>query len=158
MQLTDQIQGPLKAKQPGVNKLFIDRASGKSLEKEMPSVLMIEDNEILLELFKYRFESLPYVFRGCNNGWEGLKIAKELCPDIILLDLMLPGLPGLSVLKAIRAAHLPHQPKIIILSSKNREKDVEDGFYLGADDYMAKPFLMKEVMIRMQRLLKQPEN
>jgi DNA-binding response OmpR family regulator len=118
-----------------------------------PLILMIEDNEILLELFNYKFKSMPYTFATCNNGWEGLKTAKTLLPDVILLDLMLPGLPGLSVLKGIRESNLPKQPKVIILSSKNREKDIEDGFKLGADDYMTKPFLMKEVLIRVRRLL-----
>jgi DNA-binding response OmpR family regulator len=119
-----------------------------------PLILMIEDNEILLELFNYKFKSLPYNFATSNNGWEGLKAARSIQPDIILLDLMLPGLPGLSVLKSIRESELISQPKIIILSSKNREKDIEDGFKLGADDYMTKPFLMKEVLIRVRRLLK----
>jgi DNA-binding response OmpR family regulator len=119
-----------------------------------PLILMIEDNEILLELFNHKFKSLPYDFATSSNGWEGLKVAKTLNPDIILLDLVLPGLPGLSVLKSIRETPFEVQPKIIILSSKNREKDIEDGFELGADDYITKPFMMKEVLIRVRRLLK----
>lgn len=134
---------------------FVSPETGPKLTVDKnPLILMIEDNEILLELFNYRFRSLPYSFATSNNGWEGLKAARTLQPDIILLDLMLPGLPGLSVLKSIRGSKLINQPKIIILSSKNREKDIEEGFKLGADDYMTKPFLMNEVLIRVRRLLK----
>jgi two-component system, OmpR family, alkaline phosphatase synthesis response regulator PhoP len=115
----------------GGESIVLPKYGKKPLKTREPSILMIEDNEILLELFHYKFKSLPYFFTTCNNGWEGLKTAKTLNPDIILLDLMLPGLPGLSVLKSIREASFAIQPKIIILSSKNREKDIEDGFELG---------------------------
>lgn len=119
-----------------------------------PLILVIEDEQILLELFKYKFRHLPYNLETRDNGWEGLEAVYELKPDLIILDLMIPGLPGKSLLKEIRSNSEIEQPKVMVVSSKNSERDVGDIYNLGADDYVGKPFLLNEMLARIERLLK----
>ena len=119
-----------------------------------PLILMIEDEHILLELFRYKFRHLPYKLETRDNGWEGLKAIYDLKPDLIILDLMIPGLPGKSLLKEIRSNNEIEQPIVMVVSSKNSERDVGDIYSLGADDYVGKPFLLNEMLARIERLLK----
>ncbi|GEM_PF-2475505 len=125
-----------------------------TVETKEPLILMVEDELILLELFKYKFRHLPYRFESRDNGWDGLKAIYELKPDLVILDLMIPGLPGKSLLKELRSNNEIDQPKVLVVSSKNSERDVDDIYSLGADDYVGKPFLLNEMLARIERLLK----
>lgn len=131
-----------------------DVADANTSDVANPLILVIEDEQILLELFKYKFRHLPYKLETRDNGWDGLKAIYDLKPDLIILDLMIPGLPGKSLLKEIRSNNEIEQPKVMVVSSKNSERDVGDIYSLGADDYVGKPFLLNEMLARIERLLK----
>ena len=118
-----------------------------------PTVLLIEDNPGISRLieFKLTHENMNVVIAA--NGVEGLAKAKELMPDLILLDVMLPGIGGFEVLQAIRDDESTNDLKVIMLTSKNREEDLQRGFSLGVLEYISKPFKLGELMMRIDRAL-----
>lgn len=118
-----------------------------------PTVLLIEDNPDISRLveFKLTHENMNVVIAA--NGVEGLAKSKELMPDLILLDVMLPGIGGFEVLQAIRDDESTKDLKVIMLTSKNREEDLQRGFSLGVLDYISKPFKIGELMMRIDRAL-----
>ncbi len=108
-------------------------------------VLIVEDEEALADSIRYNLEREGYVVTVASDGRRALHLARLDPPDLVLLDLMLPGLPGLDVCRAIRAES---EVPIIILSAKDAESDRVVGLELGADDYVAKPFSMRELLAR----------
>jgi DNA-binding response OmpR family regulator len=118
-----------------------------------PTVLLVEDNPGISRLveFKLTHENMNVVIAA--NGVEGLAKAKELMPDLILLDVMLPGIGGFEVLQAIRDDEATKDLKVIMLTSKNREEDLQRGFSLGVLEYISKPFKLGELMMRIDRAL-----
>lgn len=118
-----------------------------------PTVLLIEDNPGISRLveFKLTHENMNVVISA--NGVEGLAKAKDLMPDLILLDVMLPGIGGFEVLQAIRDDESTKDLKVIMLTSKNREEDLQRGFSLGVLEYISKPFKLGELMMRINRAL-----
>lgn len=118
-----------------------------------PNILIIEDNPGISRLveFKLTHENMDVVVS--TNGVDGLAKAKELLPDLILLDVMLPGIGGFEVLQAIRDDEATRHLKVIMLTSKNREEDLQRGFSLGVLEYISKPFKLGELMMRIDRAL-----
>lgn len=118
-----------------------------------PTVLLVEDNPGISRLveFKLTHENMKVVIAA--NGVDGLAKAKELMPDLILLDVMLPGIGGFEVLQAIRDDEATQALKVIMLTSKNREEDLQRGFSLGVLEYISKPFKLGELMMRIDRAL-----
>lgn len=118
-----------------------------------PTVLLVEDNPGISRLveFKLTHENMAVVI--ATNGVDGLAKAKELMPDLILLDVMLPGIGGFEVLQAIRDDEATKDLKVIMLTSKNREEDLQRGFSLGVLEYISKPFKLGELMMRIDRAL-----
>jgi DNA-binding response OmpR family regulator len=118
-----------------------------------PTVLLVEDNPGISRLveFKLTHENMNVVI--ATNGVDGLAKARELMPDLILLDVMLPGIGGFEVLQAIRDDAATQALKVIMLTSKNREEDLQRGFSLGVLEYISKPFKLGELMMRIDRAL-----
>lgn len=116
----------------------------------MKKVLIIEDEKDLAELLAFNLEKEGYAATCVHDGKQGLELACTDLPDLILLDLMLPGLLGTEVCKALRkdprTAHIP----IIMITAKGDEIDRVVGFEVGADDYIVKPFSMREVALRVK--------
>jgi two-component system, OmpR family, alkaline phosphatase synthesis response regulator PhoP len=117
----------------------------------MKRVLIVEDEEGLLEGLAHNFRFEGYEVLTAKTGTEGLKTALKQKPDVILLDIMLPEKDGFTVLKELRQRH--RDIPVLILTARNFEADVLKGFDLGADDYVTKPFGVKEVIARVKRLL-----
>jgi DNA-binding response OmpR family regulator len=119
---------------------------------QMPEkVLIIEDEETLSETLAYNIERQGYEVVTSVDGNEGLKLARDLQPDLIILDLMLPGLDGIEIMRILRKeSGIP----ILILTAQGEEIDKVVGLELGADDYMAKPFSMRELLARVKALLR----
>jgi two-component system phosphate regulon response regulator PhoB len=115
-------------------------------------ILIIEDEEDILELVKYNLTKEGYHVTGAESGESGLKAARSGNPDIIILDLMLPGIDGLEVCKILKndpkTGHVP----IIMLTAKGEESDVVTGLEVGADDYIVKPFSPKILIARIRAL------
>jgi len=116
------------------------------------TILIIEDDEALLRGLKDNFEDAGYSTRTSADGIEGFTMALGDPPDLILLDIMLPGMNGYDICRRIRKAEL--DMPIIMLTAKGQEEDIIRGLNLGADDYVTKPFSIKEVMARVKALLR----
>jgi DNA-binding response OmpR family regulator len=116
------------------------------------SVLIIEDNADLAYGLRNNLEIEGYLVDVAMDGVAGLARARELRPDLIILDLMLPGLDGYRVLKALRESG--DEVPVLILTAHGEEADKVRGFRLGADDYVTKPFGLLELMARVAALLR----
>jgi two-component system phosphate regulon response regulator PhoB len=115
-------------------------------------ILLIEDERGLTEALTWTFQREGYEVLVAADGQEGLRRAQTLLPDLIILDLMLPGLNGLEVCRELRAGERTREIPIIILSAKAEETDQVVGFSLGADDYVTKPFSPKVLLQRIKAL------
>jgi two-component system, OmpR family, phosphate regulon response regulator PhoB len=115
-------------------------------------ILLIEDERGLTEALTWTFQREGYEVLVANDGQEGLRRAQTLLPDLIILDIMLPGLNGLEVCRELRAGERTRDIPIIILSAKAEETDQVVGFSLGADDYVTKPFSPKVLLQRIKAL------
>jgi two-component system alkaline phosphatase synthesis response regulator PhoP len=114
-------------------------------------ILMVEDEENILEAVKYSLEKDGYSVITATDGQTGLHLAKTRNPDLIILDIMLPKMDGLDVCKSIRMeSNIP----IIMLTAKGEEIDKIIGLELGADDYITKPFSIRELIARVKALLR----
>ena len=115
------------------------------------SVLIVEDEENILKSLKYNLEKNGYRVITASDGEQCIELNRELSPDIIILDIMLPKLDGLEACRIIRQeSDVP----IIMLTAKVEEIDRVVGLELGADDYVTKPFYMREIIARVRSLLK----
>jgi DNA-binding response OmpR family regulator len=117
-------------------------------------VLIVEDDETLRESLRYTLALEGYDVRAVADGLAGLRSAEEDPPSAIVLDLMLPGMDGLEVCRQIRRKS---QVPIMMLTAKREEVDKVVGLEVGADDYMTKPFSMRELVARMRALLRRAE-
>ncbi len=117
----------------------------------MPSLLLLEDNHEVAAALHGFLQQRGFLVRQANNGLEGLKLFNTEPPDMLLLDMMMPGLTGLEVLRQVRACS---QVPILILTARTDEREILEGFALGADDYITKPFRMLEVLARIQAVLR----
>lgn len=117
-------------------------------------ILVIDDEEHILELMKFNLENKGYKVITATNGIDALKLAKTEVPQLVLLDLMLPGMDGYDVCKEIRKDNaISHMP-IIMITAKSEELDKILGLELGADDYMTKPFSIRELLARVKAILR----
>lgn len=115
------------------------------------NVLIIEDESKIRSVVKAYLEREGYRVMEAGNGPDGLKSALDEAPDIVILDLMLPGMPGEEVCRRLRAES---QIPIIILTAKGEELDRVQGLKLGADDYVVKPFSPRELVARVEAVLR----
>jgi DNA-binding response OmpR family regulator len=118
------------------------------------TILVIEDERDLVEVIEYNFEREGFRVLQARNGEKGLEIAREKTPEVILLDIMLPGVNGLEVAKQLRTDPQTRGIAIIMLTAKSEESDVILGLGVGADDYITKPFRIKELLARVQAVLR----
>ncbi|HIJ88511.1 MAG TPA: response regulator transcription factor [Desulfuromonadales bacterium] len=123
----------------------------------MKNVLIIEDEKDLAELLAFNLEKEGFNASCVHDGKLGLEQACTDLPDLILLDLMLPGILGTEICKVLRkdkkTAHIP----IIMITAKSDEIDRVVGFEVGADDYIVKPFSMREVLLRVKAVMRRQE-
>ncbi|HET8864310.1 MAG TPA: response regulator [Gracilimonas sp.] len=122
--------------------------------QEDPLILVVEDTEVIYELLLYKLRKEGYRVEHRDNGKEGLKAARELMPDLVLLDVMLPSMNGFEVLRNIKEDPETKDIKVIMLTSKNREEDILKGHKLGAERYIEKPFKPNVLMLRIEEVLK----
>jgi DNA-binding response OmpR family regulator len=115
-------------------------------------ILIIEDEENMVEGLRFNLEARDYFVVAALDGEAGLIKAEEEQPDLVILDLMLPGLNGYEVCKRLKETH-PELP-IVMLTAKSQEADIVTGLDLGADDYITKPFSVLELLSRINALLR----
>lgn len=117
-------------------------------------VLIVDDEEHIVELLQFNLINAGYKVITANNGLDALKKVKEHKPDLLLLDLMLPGMDGLDVCKEIKRNKETSKTSIIMLTAKSEELDKILGLELGADDYITKPFSIRELLARVKAVLR----
>ena len=117
-------------------------------------ILIVDDEEHIVELLKFNLNNAGYDTFTANDGIEAVKIAKAEKPSLILLDLMLPGLDGFDVCKEIKRDKEMKNTAIIMLTAKGEELDKILGLELGADDYITKPFSVRELLARVKAVLR----
>ena len=115
-------------------------------------ILIIEDDPTILRVVKDNFATRGYRVQIARDGEEGLDAALNGQPDLILLDIMLPKINGFEICRAVRAEKL--EMPILMLTAKGQEEDIVRGLELGADDYITKPFSMRELVARAQAFLR----
>jgi len=120
-------------------------------------VLIIEDERGLTDVLEYNLQREGYDTSVAHDGQEGLRKAQTLLPDLILLDIMLPGMSGLDVCRELRGGERTRHIPIILLTAKAEETDQVVGFSLGADDYVTKPFSVKILLQRIKALQRRVE-
>jgi len=114
-------------------------------------ILVVEDDPVILEAVVYNLEAEGYEVDTALDGIDGLEAARKLRPDIVLLDIMLPNMSGLDVCRLLKDER--DQP-IILMTARDAEIDVLNGFDCGADDYITKPFSMRLMRARVSALLR----
>ncbi|MGA9754847.1 MAG: response regulator transcription factor [Desulfobaccales bacterium] len=117
-------------------------------------ILVVEDEEDILELLRYNLHKEGYRVTGALSGEEGLRTARSQPPDLIVLDLMLPGKDGLTVCRELKQDAKTRDLPIIILTAKGEEADIVAGLELGADDYVTKPFSPRVLLARLRAVLR----
>jgi DNA-binding response OmpR family regulator len=120
--------------------------------KEKKNILVVEDEEAILMGITENLKAEGYNLYSATNGTDGLKLGIEKKTDLIILDIMLPGMSGYDVCRKLRDHNI--QTPIIMLSARQEEFDKLHGFEMGADDYITKPFSVKELLARINAVLK----
>ncbi|EJN34946.1 response regulator with CheY-like receiver domain and winged-helix DNA-binding domain [Pseudomonas sp. GM78] len=116
-----------------------------------PRILSIEDDLVLGAYVHEHLGRSGFQVTWCQNGQEGLDIAREQAFDVVLMDILLPGMDGLAVLTQLRRSH---STPVLLMSALGAEADRISGFRLGADDYLPKPFSMVELRVRIEAILR----
>ncbi|HLG30618.1 MAG TPA: response regulator transcription factor [Candidatus Brocadiales bacterium] len=126
----------------------------------MPSntILVIDDEKDLIELVRYNLENDGFQVVSAADGYKGLRLAKETRPDLVLLDLMLPGINGLEVCRSLKKNDETSGIPVIMLTAKGTEADIVAGLEMGADDYITKPFSPKVLVARVKTALRRKES
>lgn len=117
-------------------------------------ILVVDDEEHIQELLKFNLESNGYKVYCSGNGTDALKFVRSEKPDLVLLDVMLPGIDGYDVCKEIRRDNNISNLPIIMITAKSEELDKILGLELGADDYLTKPFSLRELLARVKAVLR----
>ncbi|MDD2388689.1 MAG: response regulator transcription factor [Desulfobacterales bacterium] len=117
-------------------------------------ILIVDDEEDILELVKYNFDREGYQTLCAENGEEALILVGSQQPDLIILDLMLPGMNGLEITKALKRQSDTRHIPIIMLTARGEESDIVKGLELGADDYITKPFSPKVLLARARAVIR----
>jgi two-component system, OmpR family, alkaline phosphatase synthesis response regulator PhoP len=118
------------------------------------TILIIDDEKDLIELVRYNLEKEGFQVKTSGDGENGLVAAAQVVPDLIVLDLMLPGIDGLEVCRALRSNPRTSRVPVIMLTARGAESDRVVGLEMGADDYVTKPFSPRELIARIRALLR----
>ncbi len=117
------------------------------------NILMVEDDEDIADLVAFNLERQGWKAQCFNNGCEGLEAIRATLPDLVILDIMLPGMDGLSIYRAMKESAPTASIPVLFLTARAQLEDRLAGLQLGADDYMTKPFSPKELTLRVRNIL-----
>ncbi len=119
-----------------------------------PKILVIEDEADILEVITYNLEREGHKVISCRNGEQGLSRIRTDNPDLVILDLMLPGMDGVEVCRQVKSDPVTRAIPVIMVTAKAEESDIVLGLGIGADDYITKPFSPKELVARVKVVLR----
>lgn len=117
-------------------------------------ILAIDDEEDILELVRYNLAREGFQVTCASSGEEALRMAQDTRPELIVLDLMLPGIDGLEVMRRLKASPSTQSIPVVMLTAKGEESDIVTGLELGADDYVTKPFSPRILSARVKAVLR----
>src|SRR5687767_7556584 len=120
----------------------------------MARILVVEDEQDLQQVLAYNLRQAGHDTVVTKLGIDGLRLAREQRPDLVLLDLMLPDIPGTEVCKQLKESPATRGVPVMMLTAKGEEIDRVVGFELGADDYVVKPFSVRELLLRIQAIVR----
>jgi two-component system phosphate regulon response regulator PhoB len=123
-----------------------------------PLVLVVEDEKDLADLMQFNLQKAGYETLSARSGDEALAISRTRTPDLVLLDLMLPGIPGTEVCRQLKSSQRTRNVPVIMVTARGEEVDRVVGFELGADDFVTKPFSMRELILRIRAVLRRGDN
>lgn len=124
----------------------------------MAKVLVIEDERDLQQVLTYNLRQAGHAALSAERGVEGLRLARAEHPDLVLLDLMLPDVPGTDVCRSLKEDPATRSIPVVMLTARGEEVDRVVGFELGVDDYIVKPFSVRELMLRIQAILRRAKS
>jgi DNA-binding response OmpR family regulator len=125
------------------------------LDASAAEILIVEDDEVIMGTLAYNLSRQGFSVKGATTGTEALRLARKLRPHLVLLDIMLPGESGIEVCERIRERD--QEVVIVMVTAKDAEEDKVRGFEAGADDYVTKPFGIKELVARINANLKRSQ-
>ena len=117
-------------------------------------IVVVEDEPDIVEVISYNLKREGYNVLSADRGDEGLNLIRNEAPDLVILDLMLPGMDGLSVCRQMKSDPIVRDVPVIIVSAKGEESDTVIGLEIGADDYLTKPFAPRELLARVKAVLR----
>jgi len=117
-------------------------------------IVVIEDEADILEVIRYNLSREGYKVMTSQDGAQGLELVRKEAPDLVLLDLMLPGLDGIEVCRRLKEDTVTHPIPIVMVTAKGEETDIVLGLGVGADDYVTKPFSPKELLARVKAVMR----
>src|SRR5271156_1223694 len=120
----------------------------------MARILIIEDEKDIQDVLEYNLRQAGHKVHLASTGQDGLKLAREKKPDLVLLDLMLPNISGTEGCKELKQDSVTRDVQVLILTAKGEEIDRVVGFEIGGDDYVVKPFSVRELVLRIQAILR----
>ncbi len=123
-------------------------------ESEHPLIILVEDNPSIAKLIEFKLSREPFRLEHYANGIEGWEAIRDKSPDLVVLDVMLPGMNGFDILYKMRDNENTKGTKVMMLTSKSREEDIQRGFDHEVVEYMSKPFKIGEFMLRVNRIMK----
>ena len=126
-------------------------------DPNLARILVIEDEPDIQQVLDYNLREKGHKVFIAGKGEEGLRIARDKRPDLVLLDLMLPDIPGTEVCKALKTDPSLKNTQVVMLTAKGEEIDRVVGFELGADDYVVKPFSVRELLLRVTAILRRSQ-
>lgn len=129
-------------------------AASEEASMAKKTIFVVEDEEDILDLVRHHLAKEGYAVSTATNGSEAVKAMLRKPPDLVLLDLMLPGMDGLEVCRCLKKDAKTADVPILMVTAKDDESDVVAGLELGADDYVTKPFRMKELLARVRAALR----
>ncbi len=123
----------------------------------MARILVIEDEVDIRQVLDYNLKSAGHEVLEASRGVDGLRLLRERVPDLVLLDLMLPDMPGTEVCRTIKDNPATRTLPVVIMTARGEEIDRVVGFEIGADDYITKPFSVRELVLRIRAVLRRRE-
>ncbi len=121
------------------------------------SILVIEDDDIVSQTIEHCLRRENFRVILARNGVEGLQLVRRHVPDLVVLDIIMPGMDGLSVCREMRADPVVSDIPVLILTARTKDEDKVKGFLAGADDYLSKPFNIEEFVLRVRAILRRTE-
>lgn len=128
------------------------------LPKRKASILVVDDEEDILELVRHNLTREGYQITCADSGERALEILNQSMPDLMLLDLMLPGIDGLDICRRLKGSSATAALPIILITAKTEDADIVAGLECGADDYVTKPFSPRVLLARIKAVLRNPKH